>query len=630
MHIGIIDTWPGIKNAEYELIIKLQGVLEKLGHSSVLVDNSGHIVLVEGDQRIVDHNTSVKDEEIDFVLSLHYESPKVIDSFTFFTLWNPPDFTLNIPDEYIYSSIKDRILSVDDYLEYGARPIKSYVQNATHDFYKETDGMLQLSTSTDSAQNLAPNLDDPRLFYCGINWEKCTAKRGRHHDLFKTLDELGMMRIYGPKVFQGVRPWDGYKSYEGEIPFDGGVSMVKAINNCGISLVLSSDSHRVAEAATNRLYESLAAGAVIISDDNEFVKREFGDSVLYIEYSREYEFMKDQILGHLKWINDNKQVALQKAKVAQQIFTKKFCLRKQMDILCAKFPERRDQVYAKCHSLERGKVIDVVLLYDKPDFSIKEVRILYSNVNKQLYSNYNLIIICDVDAESNFRNFVKAHNYVNVTIIPIKLFNREKNIIIGWGAIIVKIKAQLQGQYVAFLSTGQLWFKDHLAKLAFILNGNPELNLAYSGYLVYGQNSDGRAVSRTLCHIKLEDDYFNPYPLSTILVTAAYIKKLPDYTLHFMDNALPNLLLCALEDKGKSSVYNACYTSGVSHLNGITNLEIKIIKDFLPNKIFVTSRAEVDVLEQLKKALKARLPANSKLFAILRFFYLMAKKFRSK
>jgi hypothetical protein len=630
MHIGIIDTWPGIKNAEYELIIKLQGVLERLGHSSVLIDNTGHIVAVEGDQRIVDYKTSVNDDDIDFVLSLHYESGKVIDSFTFFTLWNPPDFTLNIPDDYSYSSIKDRILSVDDYLEYGARPIKSYVQNVTHDFYKETDGMLQLSTSTDSAQNLEPNLDDPKLFYCGINWEKCTAKRGRHHELFKALDDLGLMRIYGPRVFQGMRPWDGYKSYEGELPFDGGRSMIKAINNCGISLVLSSNSHRVAEAATNRLYESLAAGAVIISDDNEFVKREFGDSILYIEYSSDCQFMKNQILDHLEWVTNNKQLSLKKAEVAQKIFTEKFCLRKQMESLCAQFSERRVQVYAKCHSASQSQVIDIVALYDKPEFSIKEADILLSNVSKQLYNNYNLIIICDRDIESDFKGFVKSKGYLDAEIIPIKLFNRENNIIIGWGKIIMEIIDKLKGQYLALISTGQLWFRDHLAKLAFVLESNKELDIVYSGYFIYGRGSNDLPLARRLVHEKIQDDNFNSYPVSTMLITTYYIKQLPNYTLHFIDNALPNLLLCAGKDKSQKSSYNACYTCGVSHLNEITKSEIKVIKDFLSNKTFVTLKREEDVLVRIKHELKARLSPNSKLFIILRFFYLTAKKIRQK
>ena len=73
--------------------------------------------------------------------------------------------------------------------------------------------------------------------YCGINWEKLTGKKGRFDELLKKLDENNLISIYGPEIFHGIRPWEGYRNYKGEIPFDG-ISMIKEIAKCGIALVI--------------------------------------------------------------------------------------------------------------------------------------------------------------------------------------------------------------------------------------------------------------------------------------------------------------------------------------------------------------------------------------------------------
>lgn len=117
-------------------------------------------------------------------------------------------------------------------------------------------------------------MDNPKLFYCGSNWEGHFRGQNRHVGLFKLLDNEGIVRFYGPEVvpeWNNYKPWEGYQSYAGEIPFDG-VSLIRKCNECGIVLALSSDMHRRAGAVTNRVYEACAAGCVIISDDNPFMK----------------------------------------------------------------------------------------------------------------------------------------------------------------------------------------------------------------------------------------------------------------------------------------------------------------------------------------------------------------------
>jgi hypothetical protein len=624
MEIAIIDTWPGVKNAEYEVIVKLQEAFKKLGHNVVLVNNHGHIL--QGINRTVDEFNVVIDDQIDFALSLHYESYKIIDVFTFFTLWNPPDFTLNIPDDKIYSSVKANILSCDDYLGYNSKPMKNYIQNMTHSYNKVTEQMLQFVPSMDSSMNMKVVLDNPRLFYCGINWEKCTSKHGRHHNLFKALDELNVLEVYGPEVFHGMKPWDGYKSYKGDIAFDGGKTMIKKINDCGVSLVLSSDAHRNAEAATNRLYESLVGGAIIISDNNEFVKREFGDNILYIEYTHNSEFMKDQILDHLNWIKANKQHAISMAIAAQEIFTQKFCLNKQVKLLCAEYIRRKELVCSACHPSSQKNIVDVIVLYDELELSKQEVDHLIVNITKQIYKHFHLIIVCNISNEQGLNRLLSKHKKLNYTVMPTKLFNVDKVRIVGWGQAYIIARARFKGDYVAFMGVGHLWFKDHITKLYKILDDS-ELMIAYSSAFTYGRNSDGNVMSRNQIPTVISSDCFSSHPISTFLVRRDYINQFPDYTLNFLDHALPNLLLCTLKDRANNILCSPYKTCGVRQLDNIKHSEIKIIKDFFPMRVFPTKQKEYDVLERLKREIKSKLSADSKLYIILRFFYLRARRF---
>jgi len=104
------------------------------------------------------------------------------------------------------------------------------------------------------------------LFYCGINWERINNARGRFHDLLVQLDATSFMSIYGPEVFQGVRPWEAIAPIAGSIPFDGR-STVDRIADGGVALVLLRRHISKVELHPADCFESLAAGAVVIANE---------------------------------------------------------------------------------------------------------------------------------------------------------------------------------------------------------------------------------------------------------------------------------------------------------------------------------------------------------------------------
>ena len=79
------------------------------------------------------------------------------------------------------------------------------------------------------------------------------------------------------------------------------------------------------DVVTSRIYEAAAGGAVVIAYNSDFIKKEFGDCVLFIDYPlHSHENVSSQIINHFKWIKKNPLEAKEKANKLQEIFLKKF------------------------------------------------------------------------------------------------------------------------------------------------------------------------------------------------------------------------------------------------------------------------------------------------------------------
>ncbi len=90
MKIGIVTPWIKLHNAEFEVIKRMQIAAKNISSSITLMDNYGNILNHEHDLT----NQKIDPKELDMILSLHYESPKYIDSFYYGVLWNPPIYPI--------------------------------------------------------------------------------------------------------------------------------------------------------------------------------------------------------------------------------------------------------------------------------------------------------------------------------------------------------------------------------------------------------------------------------------------------------------------------------------------------------------------------------------------------------
>lgn len=143
--------------------------------------------------------------------------------------------------------------------------------------------------------------------------------------LYKLLSQTGCVSFYG--VYRNEELIS--QGYMGPIPFDG-CSVIDVLQKHGIALVIHSDIHNEESIPTSRIFEAAAASVIIISDENPFVKKHFGDSVFYIDTSLPAESIYEQIQDHLKTISQDPIKALEMAKAAHEIFIENFEMSKQL------------------------------------------------------------------------------------------------------------------------------------------------------------------------------------------------------------------------------------------------------------------------------------------------------------
>lgn len=144
-------------------------------------------------------------------------------------------------------------------------------------------------------------------------------------NLYQLLNQSGFAKFYGPKSNSNIDP----KNYMGAIPFDG-TSVIDVLQQQGIVLVFHSDIHNQESIPSARIFEAAAASAVIISDENPFVKKHFGDAVFYIDTSQSAEGIFNQIERHMQTIAQDPGKALEKASKAHKIFSEKFTMEHQL------------------------------------------------------------------------------------------------------------------------------------------------------------------------------------------------------------------------------------------------------------------------------------------------------------
>jgi Glycosyl transferase family 2/Glycosyl transferases group 1 len=299
MRIAIQNSFPNHpQNAEAEWIRRCFAACSRLGFEPVEVITSDDIIRCQPD----------------CVLVTHEFSPKLTSFPTLGLMWSPPAF-------FAEDRVRRRaILSLDGHL-CGSRQIAQWIDDFTTGHGKRAvihDGLMLPSTPDAGPAGLLPS--QLAIMYVGLHWDG-----SRHGEIFRGLSGRAPLRLYGPP-----QAWeDCGGSYRGTLPFDG-VSVIGAIRDAGIALCLHKAAHREANCPSLRLFEAAAAGALIITEDFDFPREWFRDSVLYVDAELPAPMVVEQIVSHVEWANRNPETANRLAQRSNELFRRRLTLEKML------------------------------------------------------------------------------------------------------------------------------------------------------------------------------------------------------------------------------------------------------------------------------------------------------------
>lgn len=533
--MAIINPWPGDMHAEAEVVTRMRVAANNIGMRLDTIDRYGRILECEESQelgRIIDGADYL------FVINTHFDTHKSTDVFYYHTLWNPPELPLSWDG---YDTISDNYLMNDDYLIYGHGSMYDHLKMILFHKPRDIDEASILTASFPENRMLEPNLAAPMMFYCGMNWDVFMSGRGRHDGLFKLLDETGKVKFFGPDINEswgGIRPWKGYKCYQYPIPFDG-FSILNEINKCGICLVLSSDVHRRAGAASSRVYEACAAGAVIISDNNDFVKRHFSNAALFIDYNKDNpRDTCNQIIEAFDWIINNPKEATELVHKSQEIFRKKFALEKQIANIVRNHENRIKVISGTMFALTEEKKVLVTFVVNtiEKEFVASMIQPIIDNIRNQLYGNIILGIACDERIKQEVMKVVE-HCGIDVKIVPLSIFDIKEMRHCTDGEAIRFLQNKVPHDLWINAYAHDVWFCDHITTMVREFDDN-EVYAVYSGRLGFDKSKVGKVqLYDVLSHdviTKTKQPQWLPAP-SQIMFSSKCEDEVEDYMMRLMD-----------------------------------------------------------------------------------------------
>lgn len=531
--VGIINPWGASLGAESEAILRIRSAIKNLGYDCVLLNSAGMIL----DSQFRLSGAFIQKDKLTYVISLNYETPKIVDAFYYYTIWSPPEMSLRLED--YTPRLSNNILMNDDYLIYDNGGMSNQLQSILLNKERNICAASILTASFPLSSMIKPTLGNHKIFYCGMNWEKIEEAEIRHEGLFKLLDNDGNTRIYGPERMDdwgGMRPWEGYSSYCGQIPFDG-FSILKEINDCGICLVLSSDIHRRAGAVTNRAYEACAAGAVMISDDNEFMMKHFGDASLFITFNKNNP--RDtyrQIMEKYEWICSHPQEALALANRAQEIFREKFSLDVQLRQMILNHPNRVRQIQKDLYAKDDTKKVLVTYVCNTISLPQGEqyLKKVFQSVQNQYYKNIELGIAVDKTIYGHIDELCRC-KCANATVVPMELFDSKGSKKMTDGQAIRSLQSQIEHEYYININAKETWFTDHITTLIRTLEDEASLGVC-SGVCLEDINGYKRVEFFDLPHLdKLYQMSGGQFPSGMFLFHKNAHQILPDFLFDCVD-----------------------------------------------------------------------------------------------
>jgi hypothetical protein len=500
---ALVHTWPELRNAEYEVVQRIAAAAANIGASIVIIDNSGLIIWASPDLNMT-ARSCLREADVEFLLSLHFLSPRLLDIYSYITLWQPIQFY----HQFGYQSSIESVASHNDLISCGSDLADGHGVNLLAGVGRAPIGPLPKMFHAVAQPYLKPNVtEDSRLFYIGINWEKLGRPKGRFHDTLIYLDSEDLTDIYGPQLLHGESVWGDFSTYRGELPFDG-ESVKYAAGRAGICLALSSAEHSHAGIMSNRLFEGLAGGAAVIATPNPLITKYFSDAVYLVDDTKGDEILGQQIVATLRRIRAEPDEANERVARGQEILRNHCSLELSLETLFSVTAERAN--IRRQRSLATSEItIIMVHLGNSTDKLADKI----DELSAQLGVNVILHVVC---SESFFQKYndsfsewakgsIKSIQLHNVPLYPTpKTFDGYAPPRDRMGIVINRLLSMIETPYFAFLRADEHVFSEHYSTVIKAIESHPGAKLGCSGSIAEKLDSLGNR-ARALDSLKFSD-----------------------------------------------------------------------------------------------------------------------------
>ena len=572
---AIVCSWPERQAAENETISRISYAASLINKDVIVITTNGEIL-----NNFKPTKKFITNEDVDFVINLHYSTPKGYDGFSYVALWNPIDF--------YYSSFNGYFGNIANTLTHHDA-LSCYADIVDHQFIRNSKKLNKLHEKPYfylSHSNAGPYYEPDgknrdKIFYCGINWDKNNTNNGRFGDIFKILGKKEIIEIYGPE-----RYWKGItKAYRGFIPFDG-ISLIKVMSKNLLGIAFSHKAHIESKMISSRIFELVSAGVLPICDQNEFVIKHFGDLVLYCDTTK--NDIIEQIEKHYTWAKQNPDKVNEMVIKLQDLIKDKYNIAKQIEQIYKEHTERRIKIESKyCANTEKF-CVNILYIVTKDD-DLSSLSCI-----KQKYKNIKIFIIVSDAEKHNIELKIKEYlNEYNILVYQ-KNHKSSKDQV---GEILQCIKEELpKEEFNLFMLMSQYEriFYDHISSLVRKFEDDNTTLCSYSIPSLF------KSIYTIDCNNNIR------YGISSVL-----FKKLPDIdTLLYI--SYNNFLFVIKNYFDKNTVISTNLTTNLTMKNelydsdNIINSSLSTEIDSINNSGLFSSQLTQDIIRTVKAYNKIR------------------------
>jgi len=401
----------------------------------------------------------------DIVLAEHFFVPKLTAFPTLGLMWSPADYWIG-DDGW-----RRNVVSYDGHLFADAateRQVGDLVAPIPVQFVRGR----WLPTCQATVLADGPRAD---LAYLGTAWDP-----ERHRAVIAAIAARCTLHRHGP----GSPGRDGGTGGS-TLPFDG-TGVIAALSGRAAALCFHAPPHRRAGTPSARVFEAAAAGAIIISDDNAFVRENFGDAALYVDIAAPPAAVAQAVAQHLDWIERHPAEAARMRVEAHRIFLERF----SFETLLRGLPALRDEIvraWAPRPAVAGHAVSYVVRAGGRPPAFLDRA---LASLGRQTHANLQAIVVAYRNADA-VRAQVAAHPAAPARVRVIEAADTGWRSSALWAGL-----AAVDTPFFAVLDDDDTLMPNHVAAALATLDAYPEIDLAYSGTIAVREDADAAVPRR--------------------------------------------------------------------------------------------------------------------------------------